>query len=89
MSATRMTCREFVEFLMDYVSQELPDDTRTVFESHITACPDCVQYLVSYRQTIVLCRDAFHVSDDEVPAEVPEDLVQAILAAQRKMGDLA
>jgi hypothetical protein len=31
-----------------------------------------------------LCREAFDVSDDEVPAEIPEALVQAILAAQRK-----
>jgi anti-sigma factor RsiW len=86
MSATRMTCREFVEFLMDYVSQELPDDTRDVFERHITACPDCVHYLASYQQTIVLCRDAFRLSEEDLPAEVPEDLVQAIIAAQRRLG---
>ena len=84
MSGSRMTCREFVDFMMDYVSSDLPDDTRAVFERHIAACPDCVRYLTSYRQTITLCRKAFEVSDDEVSPDVPEDLVQAILAAQRK-----
>jgi len=85
MSASRMTCREFVAFVMDYVSEELPGDAREVFERHVTACPDCVQYLASYQETITICREAFAVSDDEVPADVPEDLVQAILAAQRKL----
>jgi anti-sigma factor RsiW len=85
MSATRMTCRECIEFLMDYMSQELPEDTREVFERHIKACPDCVAYLTTYRETIVLCRESFRVADEEVPADVPEDLVQAILAAQRKL----
>jgi anti-sigma factor RsiW len=85
MSATRMTCREFVEFLMDYLSQDIPADSREIFERHINACPDCVQYLATYKQTIVLCREAFDVKEEEIPAEVPEDLVQAILAAQRKL----
>jgi anti-sigma factor RsiW len=85
MSATRMTCREFVEFLMDYMSQELPEDMREVFDRHITACPDCVTYLTTYRETIVLCRESFRVAEEDVPVEVPEDLVQAILAAQRKL----
>ncbi len=80
----RMTCRDLVEFMMDYLSNELPDDSRAIFERHLTACPHCVRYLKTYQTTITLCREAFDVSDEEVPAEIPEALVQAILAAQRK-----
>ena len=89
MSATRMTCRDMVQFLMDYLSEELPDDTRAVFERHIGACPDCVHYLATYRETIVLCRESFKLREEDVPAEVPEDLIQAILAAQKKIADSA
>ena len=81
----RMTCREFVDFMMDYLSDEMPGDARTTFERHLTACPDCVRYMKTYETTITLCREAFVVSEDEVPSEVPEALVQAILAAQRKL----
>ena len=88
MSTTRMTCRDMVQFLMDYLSEELPDDTRTVFERHVNACPDCVTYLATYRETIVLCRESFTVREHDVPAEVPEDLIQAILAAQKKIAGL-
>ena len=80
----RMTCRDLVEFMMDYLSNEMADDTRAIFERHLGACPDCVRYLKTYQTTITLCREAFEVSDDEVSAEVPEALIQAILAAQRK-----
>lgn len=89
MSATRMTCRDMVQFLMDYLSEDLPSDTREVFERHINACPDCVTYLATYRETIVLCRESFKLREEEVSVEVPEDLVQAILAAQRKIAGQA
>ena len=79
----RMTCRECVEFLMDYLACELPDGTRTVFESHLKACPNCVHYLQTYEATVALGRVAFDSTESEVPPEVPEELVQAILSALR------
>lgn len=85
MSATRMTCRDMVQFLMDYLSEDLPDDTRVVFERHVNACPDCVTYLATYRETITICRKSFELREEDVPVEVPEDLIQAILAAQKKI----
>jgi hypothetical protein len=39
-------------------------------------------YLKTYEKTVQLTKTA---ADDPVPAEVPESLVQAILAAQRKL----
>lgn len=89
MSATRMTCRDMVQFLMDYLSEELPNETREVFERHVNACPDCVTYLETYRETIVICRESFRLREDEVAPEVPEDLIQAILAAQKKIANQA
>ena len=77
-----MTCRELIEFLLDYVEGELPAEQRRLFEQHIEICPDCAAYLDSYRQTIKLSRDAFNRSDEELPADVPDELVAAILAAR-------
>ena len=37
-----MTCREFAEFLSDYLSGELSPETRAQFEGHLTVCPNCV-----------------------------------------------
>jgi hypothetical protein len=47
-----------------------------------------VTYLATYRETVVLCRESFKVREQDVPVEVPEDLIQAILAAQKKIAGL-
>jgi len=79
-----MTCRAFVEFLSAYLDGELSSEERTRFDVHLSECPECSAYLRAYEATIRLAKDAFGGPDDPVPAEVPEELVRAILAARRK-----
>ena len=78
-----MTCRELVEFLADYLAGELAPDVWRVFETHLGDCPECATYLRGYADAIRLAR-ACAETDDAVPAEVPERLVQAIVAARRR-----
>ena len=78
-----MNCREFTEFLHDYLFGDLPAAERAEFEKHLAECPWCVAYLDSYRKTILLGKHAFSTSaDDSPPADAPEELVQAILRAR-------
>jgi anti-sigma factor RsiW len=79
-----MTCRDLVEFLMDYLSGELPTSQRMAFDEHLGECPECVAYLKSYEETVQLGKDVLKQPDKPVPDEVPEELVRAILAARRK-----
>ena len=79
-----MTCHELIEFLSAYVDGELSEDVRFRFDAHVAACPECSAYLKSYEATVKLAKTAVGGSDDPVPADVPEDLVKAILAARRK-----
>jgi anti-sigma factor RsiW len=79
-----LTCREFVEFLMRYLEGELDPEVSSAFEGHMGACPQCVWYLDTYRETVRLGRELLCESPDaQVPADVPEELVAAILAARR------
>jgi anti-sigma factor RsiW len=78
-----MTCRELVGFLADYLDGDLPAEVRRVFEAHLADCPVCATYLRGYADAIRLAR-ASAETDDAVPAEVPERLVQGILAARRR-----
>lgn len=78
-----MTCREFADFIADYLSGELPADTRMSFEDHLKVCPNCVSYLSNYRDTIALGRRAFTDDEAMVPDDVPPALVQAILDGRR------
>jgi anti-sigma factor RsiW len=67
---------------MEYLSGELPALERVAFEEHIEECPDCKAYLATYEETIrlskVACRDV------DVPIDVPEDLVRAVVAARTR-----
>lgn len=79
-----MMCREVSEFIEEYLSGELSADQRHVFEQHLAACPDCVAYVKSYEEAVKLGKAAFNHPDEEVPTEVPADLVRAILSARHR-----
>jgi anti-sigma factor RsiW len=77
-----LTCRELISFLSDYLDDALAPEARTEFEAHLTVCARCVDYLASYRETVRLGKQACE-PDEELPADVPSELVDAILAARR------
>jgi len=79
-----VTCREFADFMLDYIAGELPDDSRSLFERHLARCPKCPQYFEQYRATLAAGKEAFRHLDSELPGDVPEDLIQAILASKPK-----
>lgn len=81
-----MTCREFVDFLDDYLARRLELTHREEFNDHLSGCPPCVAYMHSYQESIRLGKAALTRSEAPVPESIPEGLVQAILAAQRKAG---
>jgi len=78
-----VTCREFADFICDYLAGELPADSRARFERHLTRCPQCPEYFRQYQLTVVAGRAAFDDLDAPVPETVPEELVEAILAARK------
>jgi len=79
--ADALTCRDVIEFLRAYLDGELPSELRRRFEDHVDACPPCLHYLDSYRQTVLLAAEAFEAEPDEAaPEEIPEELVRAVLA---------
>ena len=77
-----MTCREFIDFIIDYESGELPADVSSAFDRHIANCPDCHKYLTQYQTTVASGRQAFADDGDDVPHDVPEELIQAILRSR-------
>ncbi len=75
-----MNCREVIEFLMDYIDDELPENVKMCFDMHLQMCPPCVEYLKTYKHTILVAKDCCQKSTS--CEEIPEQLIQAILAAR-------
>ena len=79
-----MTCREFADFITDYLAGDLPQDSRASFERHLRVCQNCQKYLAGYQETVTLGKRAFDQTAAELPADVPDDLVKAILESRRR-----
>jgi anti-sigma factor RsiW len=75
-------CRECDEFLVDYVAGELPADVLATFEMHLSRCRNCRTYLDQYRATIEAGKTACDAYKEGL--RMPEELIQAILAAKPK-----
>ncbi len=77
----RLTCRELIEFLDDYVEGRLEAAEQARFDDHLSRCSACVAYLSGYRGTLravaLACAEA-----DAPPGDVPQQLIDAILASR-------
>jgi anti-sigma factor RsiW len=80
-----MNCREFTEFLYDYLFGNLSIEERAEFDKHLAECEWCVAYLDNYKKTIELEKIAFTAEDAPPPADAPEELIQAILRARPRI----
>jgi anti-sigma factor RsiW len=78
----RLTCRELIDFLDDYVEGALPAAQRALFDDHLGRCAACVRYLRGYQGTLRAVALS-HGAAAAAPPDVPEELLTAILAARR------
>ena len=81
-SSTDITCREVIEFLLQYIEGELPADRRRAFDRHLQGCLSCVAYLDGYQRSIKLGRVAMQSTEQSARGQVPEGLLRAIRAAR-------
>ena len=50
----KLTCRELVELVTDYLEGSLSRRDRARFDAHIAACGNCTQYVEQFLETIRL-----------------------------------
>ncbi|MEX2175041.1 MAG: zf-HC2 domain-containing protein [Pirellulaceae bacterium] len=76
------TCQEALDYLTDYLDGQLPAGELARLDEHLAVCPQCVDYLNNLRATVELTRHA--CAQDSALAQIPEELVQAILQARER-----
>ena len=74
-----INCHELIEFCMDYLEGDLPEEEELGFRRHLAQCTDCVTFFETYRKTPELSREALH---EQIPASVKES-VRSFLASRR------
>jgi anti-sigma factor RsiW len=78
-----ISCGEFEDFIDAYLEGRLSWSERLRFRTHVLVCPACRRYLRRYQRSLELGRRVCRHPDDALPADVPDDLVAAILAARQ------
>lgn len=73
-----ITCREFENFIVDYLEGALPETQIKLFERHIKICRECKDYLAAYQLTTKLSAALKVAPDEPVPSDVPQDLIDAV-----------
>ena len=82
--AGAMNCQECVDFLLDYADGVLPDAQRTVFDAHLSLCPNCVTYVDNYKLAASLTAGLSRPQRAGIPDAIPEGLIEAILKARKQ-----
>jgi hypothetical protein len=52
-----LSCNQAVSFIDDYLAASLDAQLSKAFDAHLSACPDCVAFLATYRKTIEITSD--------------------------------
>jgi predicted anti-sigma-YlaC factor YlaD len=78
-------CVQFEEFIVNYLDGTLPARQKFVFNVHLKLCRECRKYLEEYKTAIALAGLQHDVPFSQMElGPVPEDLIKAVIAAQKK-----
>ncbi len=75
-----IACASGVELLMDYLEGVLSADVRSALDTHVAGCPRCAAFIVSYRETPRILRQA---TDIALPVDLQISLRDFLLAQCR------
>ncbi len=75
-----LTCKEFDEFMTDYLEGDLPVWQKYMCWLHVKMCRECAYFIRQYNRVVALGQSAFDSPDEPVPDSVPEELVKAAIA---------
>lgn len=73
-----LPCRDFVELATEYLEGTLSPQRRLVVEYHLAFCKPCVVYLDQMGEVL-------HVAGELKENDVPEPVVESLLAAFRHL----
>lgn len=57
-----ISCQQVIDYCLDYIEGDLPDDEQAHFRRHLGQCPDCVTFFETYRRTPEVTRTVLGTS---------------------------
>ncbi len=78
-----ISCKEFDQFIIDYLERQLPFIKRLIFNLHLLLCSDCRAYIKAYQKSIEVGKKYYEEMGKETREDPPEELLEII----RKLKD--
>jgi len=75
-----LTCKQFDEFMIDYIEGNLPLWQKISCGLHVRMCRKCARFVEQYKRIILLEKNAYLEPDNSIPEEIPEELLKAALS---------
>jgi anti-sigma factor RsiW len=72
-----ISCQQLVDFCLDYIEGDLPEQERNAFRRHLGHCPDCVNFFETYRRTPEISREVLRT-------QIPPSVKASVMAYLRE-----
>jgi hypothetical protein len=78
---TNKTCKEVTDLIIGYLDNTLSLTVKRDLERHLRICPDCVNFLNTYRKTAATSAS---LRPEAMPAKVRENILEFLRSRIRK-----
>jgi anti-sigma factor RsiW len=78
---TNKTCKEITDLIIGYLDNTLSPTVKRDFRRHLRICPDCVNFLNTYKKTAATSAS---LRPEAMPAKVRENVLEFLRSRIRK-----
>jgi hypothetical protein len=78
---TDKTCNEITDLIFGYLNHTLSPSVRRDFKRHLLICPDCINFLNTYKKTVATARS---LRPEEIPTNVRDNILDFLRKRIRK-----
>jgi len=79
--STNKTCKEMTDLIFGYLKDTLNGTVKRDFKRHLRICPDCVNFLNTYKKTAATSAS---LPPEAIPAKVRENILEFLRSRIRK-----
>jgi putative zinc finger protein len=80
---TNKNCKQITDLVFDYLNGNLRPDVKRDFQQHLRVCPDCINFLNTYKKTVSVTGT---VRPEEIPVKVKDNILDFLRSRVRKSG---
>jgi Putative zinc-finger len=78
---TNKTCKEITDLIFGYLNDTLDGTVKRDFQRHLRICPDCVNFLNTYKKTVVASGS---LRAEDIPEKVRDNILDFLHNRIRK-----